>query len=109
MCEIIGSLIVGAVVGQGARKIYLETHAEKGRDFKRAAQRAYEFLIPSGGAHPHPLRSWRPLARTAIRVGLRAQRKITEFSNTVMDEGKQLVTEAKDELDRSKRGTDSTA
>jgi hypothetical protein len=74
MCEIIGSLILGAVAGQGARKV-----------------------------------SWRPLLRTAIRQGLRAQHKVTEFSNTFLAEAKQLVTEARDELDRSARGTDSTA
>jgi uncharacterized NAD-dependent epimerase/dehydratase family protein len=53
--------------------------------------------------------SWRPLLRTAIREGLRAQRKITAFSNTVFVEAKQLVAEAKDELERSEHGTDSTA
>jgi hypothetical protein len=74
MCEIIGSLILGAVAGQGARKV-----------------------------------SWRPLLRTAIRQGLRAQHKVTEFSNTVLAEAKQLVTEAKDELDRSERRTGSAA
>jgi uncharacterized NAD-dependent epimerase/dehydratase family protein len=74
MCEIIGSLIVGAAAGQGASKV-----------------------------------SWRPLLRTAIREGLRAQRKLTAFSNAVLTEAKQLVTEAKDELERSERGTDSAA
>jgi hypothetical protein len=74
MCEIIGSLIIGAFAGQGARKI-----------------------------------SWRPLLRTAIRQGLRAQHNLTEFRNTVVAEAKQLVAEAKDELDPSERGTGSTA
>jgi len=74
MCEIIGSLIIGAFAGQGARKI-----------------------------------SWRPLLRTAIRQGLRGQHNLTEFGNTVVAEAKQLVAEAKNELDHSERGTDSTA
>jgi hypothetical protein len=74
MCEIIGSLILGAFAGQGARNI-----------------------------------SWRPLLRTAIRQGLRAQHNLTEFRNTVVAEAKQLVAEAKDELDTSERGTSSTA
>jgi hypothetical protein len=74
MCEIVGSLILGAFAGQGARKIH-----------------------------------WRPLLRTAIRQGLRAQRTFAEFSNTVVAEAKQLVAEARNELDHSERGTDSTA
>ncbi len=74
MCEIIGSLILGAFAGQGARKV-----------------------------------SWRPLLRKAIREGLRAQHSLTEFRNTVVADAKQLVTEAKDELARSERGTDSAA
>jgi hypothetical protein len=53
--------------------------------------------------------SWRPLLRKAIREGLRAQHNLTEFGNSVVAEAKQLVTEAKDELDRSERGTESTA
>ncbi|MDX6463041.1 MAG: hypothetical protein QOE55_6738 [Acidobacteriaceae bacterium] len=73
MCEIIGSLIIGAFAGQGARKI-----------------------------------SWRPLLRTAIRQGLRAQHNLIEFRNTVVAEAKQLVAEAKDELDPSESGTGST-
>jgi hypothetical protein len=67
-------MILGAVAGQGARRI-----------------------------------SWRPLLRTAIREGLPAQRNLTEFSNATLAEVKQLVTEAENELDRSERGTDSTA
>jgi hypothetical protein len=74
MCEIIGSLILGAFAGQGARKIH-----------------------------------WRPMLRTAIREGLRAQHNLTEFRNTVVAEAKQLVAEAKNELDHSGRGTGSTA
>jgi hypothetical protein len=65
MCEIIGSLIIGAFAGQGARKI-----------------------------------SWRPLLRTSIRQGLRAQRKASQISDKVWAEAKQLFTEARDELDR---------
>lgn len=74
MCEIIGSMILGAFAGQGARKI-----------------------------------SWRPLLRTAIRQGLRLQHTVTELSNTVVAEAKQLVAEAKNELHHPERGTDSTA
>jgi hypothetical protein len=74
MCEIIGSMILGAFAGLGARKV-----------------------------------SWRPVLRTAIRQGLRAQHTVTEFGNTVVAEAKQLVAEAKNELDHSERGTDSTA
>jgi CheY-specific phosphatase CheX len=73
MCEIIGSMILGAFAGQGARKI-----------------------------------AWRPLLRTAIRQGLRAQHTLTEFGNTVAAEAKQLVAEAKNELDHSEPGTSST-
>jgi hypothetical protein len=72
MCEVIGSLILGAFVGGGAGKI-----------------------------------SWRPLARTAIREGVRAQRKLNEFGATVRNEAKQLVAEAKDDLDRSAHRPDS--
>jgi uncharacterized NAD-dependent epimerase/dehydratase family protein len=74
MCEIIGSLIVGAAATQGARKI-----------------------------------SWRPLLRTAIREGLRAQRNLTEFGHAALAHARQLVTEAKDELDHSERDRTSPA
>jgi hypothetical protein len=73
MCEIIGSLIFGAVVGGGATKI-----------------------------------SWRPLARTAIREGVRAQRNLIKFGTTVRDEAKQLVAEAKDDLERSAHRPESS-
>jgi len=51
----------------------------------------------------------RPLLRMAIRQGLRAQHNLTEFTNIVVAEATQLVSEAKNELDCSERRTDSAA
>ncbi|HEY4046992.1 MAG TPA: hypothetical protein VGM27_09005 [Acidobacteriaceae bacterium] len=52
--------------------------------------------------------SWRPLLRAAIRESVRAQRSVVAFGGRVRAEAKQLVAEAKDELDRSERRSDST-
>lgn len=52
--------------------------------------------------------SWRPLLRAAIREGVRAQRNLAEFGSHMRAEAKQLVAEARDDLDRSEHRPAST-
>ena len=52
--------------------------------------------------------SWRPVLRAGIRESIRAQRGVVAFGEKVRAEAKQLVAEAKDELDRPDRQPDST-
>ena len=53
--------------------------------------------------------SWRPLARAAIREGLRAKRSLVEFSDGIRSEAKKLVEEAKSELEDSEHQRGSTS
>jgi hypothetical protein len=66
MCEVIGSVVLGAFIGGGATKI-----------------------------------SWRRPLRVVIREGIRTQRKLTELGVSIREEAKQLVAEARGELDQS--------
>ena len=52
--------------------------------------------------------SWRPVLRAGIRESIRAQRSVVAFGAKLRAEAKQLVAEAKDELDRSDLRPDST-
>jgi hypothetical protein len=73
MCEIIGSVIVGAFIGRGASKL-----------------------------------PWRRPLRFVIREGVRAQRKLAEVGASIRTEAKQLVAEAKEELERGEHAPDSS-
>ena len=53
--------------------------------------------------------SWRPLARAAIREGLRAKRGLVEFTAGVREEAKKLVQEAKNELEGSEHQPGSSS
>jgi hypothetical protein len=68
MCEIVGSVILGGIVGGGATKL-----------------------------------NWRRPLRVAIREGIRTQRKLAHLVASVEAETKQLVAEAKEELEHPGR------
>lgn len=74
MCEIVGSVIVGGIVGGGASKL-----------------------------------PWRRPLRFAIREGIRTQRKLAQIAERVQAEAKQLVAEAREELDHPGHAPDSSS
>jgi hypothetical protein len=74
MCEMIGSVILGAFLGGGASKL-----------------------------------PWRRPLRVVIREGVRAQRKLAEVGASIRTQAKQLVAEAREELDRPNHAADSSS
>ena len=74
MCEIVGGVIVGGILGGGASKL-----------------------------------PWKRPLRVVIREGLRTQRKLTQVAASVQAEVKQLVAEAREELDHPGHAPDSSS
>jgi len=74
MCEVIGSVVLGAFIGGGATKI-----------------------------------SWHRPLRVVIREGIRAQRKLSGVGASIRNEAKQLVAEAKEEIDHRGHAPNSSS
>jgi hypothetical protein len=74
MCEIVGSVILGGILGGGATRL-----------------------------------PWRRPLQVIIRESVRTQRKLAQVMATVQAEAKQLVDEAREELDHPNHAPDSSS
>ena len=90
MCEILGSVILGGIVGGGLGGV------------------VGGGLGGTVGADTSK-RSWRRPLRAIIREGMRTQRKLSQVIASVQAEAKQLVAEAREELDHPHQAPNSTS